>query len=154
ETRNIELDEHYCSKRADAQPGSHVQLSVSDTGTGMDATTMERIFEPFFTTKEVGKGTGLGLSTVLGIVKQHGGFVDVYSEVGKGTAFRGYLAARDGGPEKMQHMDDGPVGGGEENILGAEDHEGMREMGREILEMLGYRLLLARDGEEAVQLFA
>jgi len=154
ETRNVELDEHYCSRRADAQPGRHVQLSVSDTGIGMDSATMERIFEPFFTTKEVGKGTGLGLATVLGIVKQHGGFVDVYSEIGKGTAFRVYLPASEGVPERLQHMDDAPVRGGKETILVAEDHDGMREMAREILEMLGYHLLLARDGEEAVKIFS
>src|SRR6266851_4864761 len=150
ETRNVELDSHYCRRHADAQPGRHIQLSVSDTGVGMDPGTMERIFEPFFTTKEVGKGTGLGLATVLGIVKQHGGFLDVYSETGNGTAFPVALPASEGGPEPLHHVDDALVRGGTETILVAEDHEGMREMAREILETLGYHVLLAADGEEAV----
>jgi two-component system cell cycle sensor histidine kinase/response regulator CckA len=154
ETRNIELDSHYCERRADAQPGRYIQLSVSDTGVGMDPATMERIFEPFFTTKEIGKGTGLGLATVLGIVKQHGGFVDAYSELGKGTAFRVYLPASEGPADPLHYVDDVPVRGGTETILVAEDHDGMREMAREILESLGYHLLLARDGEEAVRRFA
>jgi two-component system, cell cycle sensor histidine kinase and response regulator CckA len=154
ETRNVDLDSHYCRRHADAQPGRHIQLSVCDTGVGMDPGTMERIFEPFFTTKEVGKGTGLGLATVLGIVKQHGGFLDVYSEPGKGTAFRVYLPASEGAVEPLHHVDDTPVRGGTETILVAEDHEGVREMAREILETLGYHLLLARDGEEAVNQFA
>ena len=154
ETCNLEVDSHYCERRTDAQPGRYVQLSVSDTGTGMDPATIERIFEPFFTTKEIGKGTGLGLATVLGIVKQHGGFVDVYSELGKGTAFRVCLPAREGVAEPPHHADDAPVRGGTETILIAEDHEGMREMARQILESLGYHLLLARDGEEAVSQFA
>jgi len=154
ETRNVDLDSHYCKQHGDAQPGRYVQLSVCDTGVGMDPATMERIFEPFFTTKEIGKGTGLGLATVMGIVKQHGGFLDVYSEPGKGTTFRVYLPASEGAAEPLHHVDDAPVRGGRETILVAEDHEGMREMAREILESLGYRLLLARDGEEAVNQFA
>lgn len=154
ETRNLELDSHYCERRTDARPGRYIQLSVSDTGTGMDPQTIERIFEPFFTTKEIGKGTGLGLATVLGIVKQHGGFVDVYSEPGKGTAFRVYLPACEGAAEPPQHVDGAPIRGGTETILVAEDHEGMREMARQILETLGYHLLVARDGEEAVRKFA
>ncbi len=154
ETRNVDLDSHYCKRHADALPGRHIQLSVSDTGIGMDPATTERIFEPFFTTKEIGKGTGLGLATVMGIVKQHGGFVEVYSELGRGTAFRVYLPASEGAAEPLHHVDDAPVRGGIETILVAEDHEGMREMAQEILETLGYRLLLARDGEEAVHQFA
>jgi two-component system cell cycle sensor histidine kinase/response regulator CckA len=154
ETRNVQLDSHYCDLRADAQPGRYIQLSVSDTGVGMDLATIERIFEPFFTTKEIGKGTGLGLSTVMGIVKQHGGFLDVYSELGKGTAFRVYLPASEGAAEPLHHVDDAPVRGGTETILVAEDHEGLREMAQEILETLGYCLLLAKDGEEAVNQLA
>lgn len=150
ETRNVTLASHDCELRADAQPGNYIQLSVSDTGVGMASPTLERIFEPFFTTKEIGKGTGLGLATVMGIVKQHGGFLDVYSELGKGTAFRVYLPASKGAAEPLRHVDDTPVRGGTETILIAEDHEGLREMAQEILGALGYRLLLAQDGEVAV----
>jgi len=153
ETRNIDLDLYYCRTHADAQPGRYIQLSVSDTGVGMDAATTERIFEPFFTTKEIGKGTGLGLATVMGIVKQHGGFVDVYSELGRGAAFRVYLPASEGAAEPLHEVDEAPVRGGTETILVAEDHEGMREMAREILETLGYHLLITQDGEEAVRRF-
>lgn len=153
ETRNIDLDSHYCKRNPDARPGQYVRLSVSDTGVGMDAMTMGRIFEPFFTTKEVGKGTGLGLATVMGIVNQHGGFLDVYSEPSKGTAFQVYLPACEGSAEPPRQEDGAPVRGGKETILIGEDHEGMREMAREILEGLGYQLVLARDGEEAVHQF-
>jgi len=154
ETRNIDLDAQYCEAHADAHPGRYIELSVSDSGEGIDPRHIERIFEPFFTTKEVGKGTGLGLATVMGVVKQHGGFIDVFSELGKGTAFHVYLPAVEGPSDAVAHTDDTPVRGGTETILIAEDHEGMREMAREILEMLGYRLLIARDGEEAVRQFA
>jgi two-component system cell cycle sensor histidine kinase/response regulator CckA len=154
ETRNIDLDALYCEQHVGAKPGRHIQLSVSDTGVGMDPGTLERIFEPFFTTKEVGKGTGLGLATAMGIVKQHGGFLDVYSELGKGTAFRVYLPASEGAADPPHPVDDAPVRGGTETILVAEDHEGMCEMAREILEGLGYHLLLARNGEQAVHQFA
>jgi two-component system cell cycle sensor histidine kinase/response regulator CckA len=153
ETRNLDLDEKYCSRHADARPGHWVQLSVSDTGTGMDAATMERIFEPFFTTKEVGKGTGLGLATVFGIMKQHGGFIELYSEVGAGTAFHVHLPVSEGQADALRAVDDAPARGGNELILVAEDHDGMRDMAEQILATLGYRLVLAHDGEEAVRRF-
>lgn len=153
ETSNVEVDSHFCKRHPDVQPGRYVRLSVSDTGCGMDAVTLGRIFEPFFTTKEVGRGTGLGLATVLGIVKQHSGFVDVHSELDEGTAFHIYLPAGEGLAEPSRHVDDAPVRGGTETILVAEDHDGMREMAREILEGLGYRLYITRDGEEAVRQF-
>jgi len=154
ETRNVELHSQYCKLHGDARPGPYVQISVCDTGIGMDTATLERIFEPFFTTKEPGKGTGLGLATVSGIVNQHGGILDVHSEPGKGTAFRVYLRASEGDPEPLHYVDDAPVRGGTETILIAEDHEGMRDMAREILESLGYHLIPARDGEDAVNQFA
>lgn len=153
ETRNLDLDERYCSRHVDARPGHWVQLSVSDTGSGMDAATLERIFEPFFTTKEVGKGTGLGLATVFGIMKQHNGFIEVYSEVGTGTAFHVHLPVGEGEAESLGAADNAPARGGNELILVAEDHDGIRDMAEQILGTLGYKLILARDGEEAVQKF-
>ena len=110
-------------------------------------------YEPFFTTKEVGKGTGLGLATVFGIMKQHGGFIEVYSEVGTGTAFHVHLPVSEGEADSLRAADDAPARGGNELILVAEDHDGMRDMAEQILGTLGYKLILARDGEEAVQKF-
>jgi signal transduction histidine kinase len=153
ETNNIEITEKYCRLFPYAQPGSHVVISVTDTGTGMDAETIEQIFEPFFTTKEMGKGTGLGLATVYGIVKQHGGFINVQSEPGKGTTFEIYLPASTGMAEPREpHAEEKPRKGNE-TILMAEDHEGLRQSAQEMLQALGYRVLLAADGMDAVQLF-
>ena len=156
ETEMVELDESYCRFYPAVSPGRYAVLSVSDTGIGMDAETRERIFEPFFTTKGNGKGTGMGLATVYGIVKQHGGFIHVYSEPGQGSLFRIYIAAMDGGsaegsPSKVSapaHQDMR----GFETILIAEDHESIREMARQSLVSLGYRVLCAADGEEALAL--
>jgi CheY-like chemotaxis protein len=129
-------------------------LAVADTGCGMDEVTMSRIFEPFFTTKEVGKGTGLGLATVHGIVKQSGGTVEVYSEVGLGTTFKIYL------PRIMEQVSSHtPVPAhslmprGTETILLAEDEEEVRATIRLALESQGYTVLIARNGEEALQIF-
>ncbi len=156
ETQNVEIDEEYCRSHAYAHPGRYVLLSVTDNGLGMDAATLEHIFEPFFTTKEPGRGTGLGLATVYGVVKQHGGFLHVYSEPGRGTTFRIYLPVCEGAPGKEASKEQAgsvPVRGGAETILVAEDHEGVRDMARQTLEGLGYRVMLAGDGEEAVRMF-
>lgn len=154
ETQNVEFGEEYCRLHTYAHPGRFVMLTVSDTGTGMDAATLDRIFEPFFTTKEMGKGTGLGLATVYGIVKQHGGFVYVYSEPGQGTSFRAYLPVSSSVVIAAPVADDsGPVRGGDETILVAEDHEGLREIARETLTHLGYNVMMAHDGEQALQEF-
>jgi two-component system, cell cycle sensor histidine kinase and response regulator CckA len=153
ETHNIEFDQEYCRLHTYVQPGSYVLLSVSDTGVGMDPATIEHIFEPFFTTKEVGKGTGLGLATVFGIVKQHGGFINVYSEPGKGTTFRVYLPSDSGSAEPLRSEVPELPQKGTETILLAEDHEGLRELGQETLEALGYQVILATNGTEAVALF-
>jgi CheY-like chemotaxis protein len=133
--------------------GRYVLLNVSDTGTGMDAATLERIFEPFFSTKEVGRGTGLGLSTVYGIIKQHGGFIRVTSEPGRGTIFHVHLPAITGtvlafepAVAEQSAVDTG-------TILVAEDHEGIRELVYEILSPLGYRVILANNGQEALHFF-
>jgi two-component system, cell cycle sensor histidine kinase and response regulator CckA len=119
----------------------------------MDAATMERMFEPFFTTKDKSKGTGLGLATAFGIAKQHLGHIDVSSEVGKGSIFRVYLPATEDSAETHVEIQEAPVRGGTETILLAEDHEGLRHMSHEVLTGLGYSIVLARDGREAVEKF-
>jgi two-component system, cell cycle sensor histidine kinase and response regulator CckA len=153
ETQNVEIEEEYCRLHSYAKPGSYVLLAVSDTGVGMDAAATERVFEPFFTTKEVGKGTGLGLATVYGIVRQHGGFIHLYSELGKGTTFRIYLPAGNGVAEPRGPRSNEQTPKGTETILLAEDNEGLREAAQEMLQRLGYRVILAINGAEAVKLF-
>jgi len=153
ETKNTELDEDYRRLHPYGVPGRYVLLRVFDTGTGMDAATLERIFEPFFTTKELGRGTGLGLATVYGIVKQHNGFIDVDSAPGQGTTFRVYLPLGEGPPEVQDKRPKDAARGGSEGILTAEDNEGLRDAAQGVLESLGYRVTLARDGADAVRLF-
>jgi two-component system, cell cycle sensor histidine kinase and response regulator CckA len=157
ETRNVEISQEKCHTMPGLKPGPYAQLRVSDTGVGMDSAVRERIFEPFFTTKGTGKGTGLGLATVYGIVKQHGGFIYVESEEGRGTEFRILLPAVEPSA-KTEHplaiIEDTPIRGGTETILIAEDHEGIREMAETVLKSLGYRVLLSSDGEEAVAMFS
>lgn len=128
-------------------------LVVSDTGTGMDKATRERVFEPFFTTKAPDKGTGLGLSVVYGIVKQHNGFIHLYSEPGKGSTFKVYFPAVEVPPDARAPVKAEPIRGGSETILLAEDEESIRTLAERILKDLGYTVLLARNGEEAVDLF-
>jgi CheY-like chemotaxis protein len=153
ETKNMELTEEHCRALNFGQPGSYVLLTVSDTGVGMDADTIEQIFEPFFTTKEMGKGTGLRLATVYGIVKQHAGFIKVESEPGKGTTFHIYLPTSTGTAEPQSvHGEEKPRKGNETILLG-EDHDGLRLSAQEMLEALGYRVLLASNGLQAVQMF-
>jgi CheY-like chemotaxis protein len=154
ETRDAEFDEEFCRHHSYAHPGCFAMLVVSDTGVGMDAATLDRIFEPFFTTRETGKGTGLGLATVYGVVKQHGGFVQVYSEPGHGTTFRIYFPASDTAIETSARKEmENAVPRGRETILIAEDHEGLREIARETIAQLGYQVVMAADGEEAVDKF-
>jgi two-component system, cell cycle sensor histidine kinase and response regulator CckA len=156
ETEMVELDDSYCRFYPYVAAGRYVVLSVSDTGMGMDSETRERIFEPFFTTKEKGRGTGMGLATVYGILKQHSGFIHVYSEPGQGSLFRIYLpamegAVADGATSKTAAVSFQDIRGSE-TILIAEDHESVREMARQTLLGLGYRVLSAGDGEEAMAL--
>ena len=151
-TANVTFDEEYTNAHLAVEPGSYIQLTVTDTGEGMDDATCKRIFEPFFTTKEVGKGTGLGLFAVHGIVKQHGGHVWVYSEPGLGTTFKIYLSRADA-PEKhvVVEAQAGSVDIG--TILIAEDEEGVRNLIRSILEAKGYEVLCARTVDQAEQVF-
>jgi two-component system, cell cycle sensor histidine kinase and response regulator CckA len=152
EVRNAELDEAYARICPDALPGPHVLLAVSDTGCGMDQATIARVFEPFFTTKGE-RGTGLGLATVHGIVKQAGGHVGVYSEVGRGTTFKVYLPRvqkqRSG---SVSHRIRVPLPAGSETLLLVEDDDGVRALTRHILRGCGYTVLEAHDGIEAIRL--
>lgn len=152
---NVMLDEHYAGLNGEGPPGPYILIQVEDTGSGMSPEVIERIFEPFFTTKELGKGTGLGLSTTLGIIKNHGGFVRVHSEVGKGTRFSVHL------PSQAQPEADTavpirlelPRGNGELVLVVDDEHE-VRQITRQTLEAFGYRVLLAADGAEATALYA
>lgn len=153
ETDNTEIDDHYCRLHPYTRAGRYVRLTVSDTGTGMDAATLERIFEPFFTTKEAGRGTGLGLATAFGIVKQHGGFLNVYSELGHGTVFRLYFPIVEAPTEQTSKPTEETLHGGPETILIAEDHEGVRESACCTLERLGYHVVPVPDGAAALDLF-
>ncbi len=152
EVSNAEMDESYQLLHPPALPGSYVLFTVSDTGCGMDRKTQDRIFDPFFTTKERGKGTGLGLATVYGIVKQSGGYIWVYSELGRGTVFKVYLPRVSQGAASQAHSDpDAPPRRGTETILLAEDSESLREIAREYLESLGYTVIEASSGTEALK---
>jgi PAS domain S-box-containing protein len=152
---NVTLDEHYSSQHIEAKPGPYVVIGVEDTGTGIPKDIIDKIFEPFFTTKDVGKGTGLGLSVSLAVVKSHKGFMGVYSEVGKGTAFKLYLPAitSAAGVSIIAEEPTLPLGHGE-LILVIDDEYSVRQITRQTLEAFGYRVLLASDGSEAVALFA
>jgi two-component system cell cycle sensor histidine kinase/response regulator CckA len=153
ETDNVKIDDEFCRRNSNGRPGGYVLLEVTDTGIGMDAATVDRLFEPFFTTKDHGKGTGLGLATVYGIVQQHGGFLNVYSDVGKGTTFRVYFPPSTGRASQRQPELAMISVTGSETILVAEDHEGIREVVNEVLSSHGYTTILAADGQEALQLF-
>lgn len=151
ETDNVYLDEAYARNHIPVSPGQYVMVALSDTGEGMDAETQKQIFEPFFTTKEVGKGTGLGLSMAYGVVKQSGGYIWVYSEVGKGTTFKIYLPMVEG---QVEHSADiaPELPKGTQTVLLVEDEEAVRELVRDILELQGYTVLGAHEGGEALQL--
>lgn len=152
---NILIQEEYCLAHSEARQGRFVLVSVSDTGVGIDEESQTHIFEPFYTTKQIGKGTGLGLATVYGIVKQHGGWINLYSEIGKGSTFKIYLPAvaeaptTPPGEKKMEQMP-----GGTETILIVDDEAYIRRLGRRILERLGYSILEAADGREAIEFYS
>ena len=152
ETANADLDESHPRPHSLVKPGKYVMLAVTDTGVGMDAETQAHIFEPFFTTKELGKGTGLGLATVYGIVKQSGGWIWVYSEVGKGTTVRIHLPRiEEAVPADASSGSRTSFPRGTETILLVEDQEGIRDLARPFLQESGYKVLEASDGEAALQ---
>lgn len=151
---NTMIDKDYLALHPDARPGKYLAITVNDTGTGIESKNLEKIFEPFFTTKEIGKGTGLGLSTVLGIVKGHGGFINVYSETGRGTRFNFYLPAIETEEiySKETVKSELPAGNGE-CVLVVDDEEVIRNVTRITLEEYGYGVLLAANGAEALALY-
>jgi len=153
ETASVGPDDTAARPPAHLPPGSYVKLAVSDTGCGMSPEVQARIFEPFFTTKSVGKGTGLGLATVYGIVKQTGGYIEVSSEVGRGTRFEIHLPQIQ---EAAQPLEREPAPGttarGSETVLLTEDDEALRVLAREILQLQGYTVLEARDADQALRI--
>ena len=152
ETSNVTLDPEFAPAGDDVPPGDYVLLSVSDTGTGMTDEVKARVFEPFFTTKEPGKGTGLGLATCYGIVKQNGGHIAVYSELGLGTTFRIYLPMVADESTRDSARPRGDLPRGDEVILLVEDEDSVRKITSRILAGLGYQVLQARDGNEALEI--
>jgi CheY-like chemotaxis protein len=153
---NVVLDDTYAAMNLEATPGPYIMVSVSDTGIGIPPEVRERIFEPFFTTKEVGQGTGLGLSTTLAIMKSHRGFINVYSEVGKGTKFKLYFPAdaTETAAESVAVERTGLPRGRGELVLVVDDEEALRQIVKGTLERFGYRVMLAKNGAEAVALYA
>ncbi len=148
----IELDSHTASRYPDLSPGKYARLTVSDTGYGMDKAVLKRIFEPYFTTKEVGKGTGLGLAAVHGILKDHGGEITVYSEPEKGTTFHVYLPVIEKAEEpEKKTLKSLPTG--HERILFIDDEPGLVDVGKQILEKLGYEVVAGTSSVEALELF-
>ena len=154
ETNNVVLDENH-TKPFEITPGDYVKISVTDTGVGMDKETQQRVFDPFFTTKEVDRGTGLGLSSAYGIIKNHGGLINVYSEEGRGSTFNIYLPASDKqfpivdkrDPEKEEILT------GTETLLLVDDEDMILTVGEEILKNMGYEVLLAKSGREAIEIY-
>jgi CheY-like chemotaxis protein len=149
----VEIDDRFVGLYEFAKRGVYALLSLSDTGVGMDKETTKRIFDPFFTTKEVGQGTGLGLSVAYGIIRQHDGFITCYSEPGNGTTFRIYLPLIQGEVENEAHTSETHLPEGKETILIAEDDGASRGVSKRLLENIGYTVIEAADGEEAVTKF-
>jgi CheY-like chemotaxis protein len=152
---NIQLDEHYVAMNIDARVGPYVKLVVEDDGDGIDPAILDRVFDPFFTTKPLGEGTGLGLATTLAIVKSHGGFIRLNSEVGKGTRFRIYLPANTSTTwQREQNVSEELPRGSGEVILVVDDEAAILEVTRLTLEEYGYQVEVATNGAEAVAVFA
>jgi len=155
EAENVDVDDHYARMNVGAKPGKYVRINVIDSGIGITEPNLTKIFDPFFTTKAHGKGTGLGLSTAASIVRSHGGFVSVYSEISRGTQFKIYLPASTAVSEvsTASLRSDLPQGNGE-LVLVVDDEKSIREIARETLTTFGYKVLTANDGAEALALFA
>ncbi|MDL1956198.1 MAG: response regulator [Candidatus Desulfofervidus auxilii] len=147
ETKNIVFNDSFKTR-----PGDYVKISITDTGIGMDEATQQRIFEPFFTTKERGRGTGLGLASVYGIIKNHEGFITVYSKKGKGTTFNIYLPASKKGIQK-EKTSSKEILKGNETILIIDDEEEILKVTAEMLKSLGYKVIMANDGKEAIEIY-
>ncbi|WP_375507135.1 response regulator [uncultured Nostoc sp.] len=150
---NLLIDENYAKMHIDAKVGHHIVIIVSDDGIGIQTEILDRIFEPFFTTKQLGKGTGLGLSTVLGIIKSHGGFIDVVSVQGKGSQFKVYLPAQETA-ETIEEQEQGLPSGQGELILVVDDEPAIRDVTKTSLESHNYKAITASDGIEAIALYA
>jgi PAS domain S-box-containing protein len=154
DTQLLELDETFIRDHGYGESGMFAVISMSDTGIGMGKDTLDKIFEPFFTTKEEGKGTGLGLSMTYGIIKQHKGYINVYSEPARGTTFRIYLPAIKSTEEVINKTAVEPLSSrGNETILVAEDDETLRKLFSTVLQAYGYNVILAENGEEAIRIF-
>ncbi|MCK8602933.1 PAS domain S-box protein [Desulfoferrobacter suflitae] len=153
ETRNAVFDEHYCAEHAECTPGKYVMMAVSDNGCGMDRESFQHLFEPFYTTKELGKGTGLGLATVYGIIKQNQGFINVYSEPGRGTTFKIYLPRWYGAADHEVLAQPAKITPNQgETVLLVEDEPALLKMDQKMLEQLGYRVLAADSPIQALRL--
>ena len=153
-TENVVLDAEFVnSKPYKVDPGDYIKITVTDTGIGIDRETRERIFEPFFTTKEMGRGTGLGLASVYGVIKNHGGYINVYSEIDQGTTFTIYLPASRKKIEKQIEKTVATLALGTGTILLIDDEEMIIKVGKELLQELGYDVLSARSGQEAMELY-
>jgi PAS domain S-box-containing protein len=152
-TGDIRLEKEFTELYGYGTPGEYAFISVSDTGTGIDEKMKDRIFEPFFTTKEVGKGTGLGLSIVYGIIKQHNGYISCFSDVGKGTTFTAYLPMIKSAVEESTAEEIPDSGNATETVLLAEDEEDVRKLTSQVLSEAGYKVIVAVDGEDAVDKF-
>jgi CheY-like chemotaxis protein len=154
ETDMMEITDAFISTHGFGEPGSYAVFSVTDTGIGMDEEAKQKIFEPFFTTKEVGRGTGLGMAIIYGIIKQHKGYINVYSQVGKGTTFKVYLPVHGGLVEQREiAMAASPVMRGNETILVAEDDATLRTFFSKILTEHGYTVVVAENGDDAIRKF-
>jgi len=154
EVRRARLGQADRPLHAWVEPGSYVSVALSDTGVGMDAQTLARVFEPFFTTKPVGVGTGLGMSMAYGLVKQHRGYLHIYSEVGQGTTAKVYFpAVRDRGLSALEGAADERLPGGTETILLVEDDQAMRVAAQQLLSKVGYRVVTAADGQQGLDAY-